>query len=120
MTYDIVALVRNQPDVRTVIDGMLAFGELLQSSELDGGATRLYDARGKLLVSIEAPVLVNVPGEVERILGIELPGRVGPPVWWVDVRAAADLPDATRLARKFAGDLVHWQGGMVWTGEAAS
>jgi hypothetical protein len=115
MTCDIVALVRNQPDVRTVIDGMVAFGERLEPRDVAGGVTQLYDASGRLLVSIELPVPVNVPGEVARLLGSDLAGRVEPPLWWIDIRAAPGLPDAERIARKFADDLVHWQGGAVWT-----
>ncbi|HEV7932762.1 MAG TPA: hypothetical protein VGP70_10665 [Actinomadura sp.] len=120
MTCDIVALVRNRPDVRTVIDGMLAFGQQFRPCELDGGVTQLYDPSGRLIVSIEVPVLVNVPGEIERMLGPELAGRYNAPIWWVDVRASADVPDATRMARRFADDLVHWQGGLVWDAEAGS
>jgi hypothetical protein len=115
MTCDIVALVRNQPDVRTVIDGMVAVGERLEPREVAGGVTQLYDATGRLLVSIEIPVRVAVPGEVARLLGTDQAARVEPPLWWVDIRAAAGLPDAERIARKFADDLVHWQGGAVWT-----
>lgn len=37
-----------------------------------------------------------------------------PPVWWVDVRAVADVPDGVRVARRFADALVHWQGGDIW------
>jgi hypothetical protein len=117
MSCDIIVLARNEPDVPTVVDGMLAFGEQLRIRELDGGATHLYDSEDRLLVSIEAPVLVNVPGEVERMLGA---GPIGLPVWWVDVRAAADPPDAERVARRFADDLSRWKGGVVWTGEGSS
>jgi hypothetical protein len=117
MTCDIVALVRNQPDVRTVIEGMVAFGERLEQRDVTGGVTQLYDPAGRLLVSIEAPILVSVAGEVARLLGSDQAARVEPPVWWVDIRAAASLPDAERIARKFADDLVHWQGGAVWTGD---
>ncbi|HEX6471531.1 MAG TPA: hypothetical protein VF069_20690 [Streptosporangiaceae bacterium] len=115
MTCDIVALVRNQPDVRTVIDAMVAVGERLEPREVAGGVTQLYDPAGRLLVSIEIPVRVAVPGEVARLLGADQEARVEPPLWWVDIRAAAGLPDAERIARKFADDLVHWQGGAVWT-----
>ena len=117
MTCDIVALVRNQPDVRTVIEGMVAFGEQLEQRDVAGGVTQLYDPAGRLLVSIEVPVLVNVAGKVGRLLGSDQAARVEPPLWWVDIRAAAGLPDAERIARKFADDLVHWQGGAVWTGD---
>lgn len=119
MTCDIVALVRNQPDVRTVIDGMVAFGEQLERRDVTGGVTQLYDSSGRLLVSIEVPVLVKVAGEVGRLLGSDQETRAEPPMWWVDVRAAPGLPDAARIARKFADDLVHWQGGVVWTGDLA-
>ncbi|HEY7487331.1 MAG TPA: hypothetical protein VH912_22940 [Streptosporangiaceae bacterium] len=119
MTCDIVALVRNQPDVRTVIEGMVAFGEQLEQRDVAGGVTQLYDSSGRLLVSIEVPVLVKVTGEVGRLLGSDQETRAEPPLWWVDIRAAAGLPDAARIARKFADDLVHWQGGVVWTGAVA-
>ena len=118
MTCDIVALVRNQPDVRAVVDGMVAVGERVEPRDVSGGVTQLYDAAGRLLASIEVPVLVKVAGEVARLLGSDQAARVEAPLWWVDIRAAAGLPDAERIARKFAEDLVHWQGGAVWTGEA--
>lgn len=116
MTSDIVALVRHPPDIPTVVEGMIAFGESLELHDAGGGAFHLYDDAGRLAVSIESPQLVHVPGEMERLLGPEMAGRVRPPVWWVEVRAAAGVPGARRVAHKFADDMVHWQGGAVWTG----
>jgi hypothetical protein len=57
-------------------------------------------------------MFVQVPGEVERLLGVQVPL----PTWWVNVRAAAGPPDAERVARRFSDDLVRWRGGMVWAG----
>jgi hypothetical protein len=114
LTSDIIALVRNEPDIPTVVEGMVAFGEALRMREAGPGALHLYDRDGRLMVSIEAPELVRVPGEVERLLGAQMAGRVRLPAWWVEVRAAAGVPDARRIARKFAEDIVHWQGGTVW------
>ncbi|MCO5974658.1 hypothetical protein [Actinoallomurus soli] len=114
MTSDFVALVRHRPEISTVIDGLIAFGESLEPYDAGDGAFHLYDAGGRLAVSIESPQLVEVRGEVERLLGPELAGRVRVPVWWVEVRAAAGVPEAMRIARRFADDLVHWQGGTVW------
>ncbi|WP_231329651.1 hypothetical protein [Actinomadura graeca] len=114
MSSDLVALVRRRPDVHAVADGMIAMGEAL---ELRGGEpepTLLYDAGGRLLVSIEDAVQVSVPGEIGRLLGAEFAARVVTPVWWVDVRAVADVPEAARLARRFADSLVHWLGGTVY------
>ncbi|MCO6010594.1 hypothetical protein NE236_37120 [Actinoallomurus purpureus] len=116
MTSDIVALVRHQPEISTVVEGMIAFGESLEPYDAGEGAVHLYDAGGRLAVSIETPQLVQVHGEVERLLGAEMADRVRVPIWWVDVRAAAGVPDAARIARRFADDIVHWQGGAVWPG----
>jgi hypothetical protein len=116
MTTDIVALLRNEPDIPTVVEGMIAFGESVESHPAGDGVTHLYNPEGQLLVSIEAPTLVQVPGEAERLLGPEMRDQVRPPTWWVEVRAAAGIPDAPRVARKFADDIVHWQGGVVWDG----
>jgi hypothetical protein len=116
LTSDVVALVRNEPDIPTVVEGMIAFGESLELREAGDGAFHLYDREGRLAVSVEAPELVRVPGEAERLLGPEMAGRVRLPAWWVEVRAAPGVPDAARVARKFADDIVHWQGGAVWAG----
>ena len=114
MTSDIIALVRNEPDIPTVVEGMIAFGEPLRMRPAGPGAVHLYDPDGRLLISIEAPELVRVPGEIERLLGPQMAGKVRPPTWWVEVRAASGMPEASRIARKFAEDIVHWQGGAVW------
>ncbi|GAA1807203.1 hypothetical protein [Actinomadura chokoriensis] len=114
MSSDLVALVRRTPDVHAVADGMIAMGEPL---ELRGGEpepTLLYDAEGRLLVSIEDPVQVSAQSEIRRLLGAEFADRVGVPVWWIDVRAVADIPEAMRVARAFADSLVRWLGGTVY------
>jgi hypothetical protein len=111
MSTDLIALVRRRPDVYAVADGLIAMGEPL---ELRGGEpepTRLYDGEGRLLVSIEDPVMVTVHSEIARLLGPEFASRVSAPVFWVEVRAVGDLPDATRIARKFTDALVHYVGG---------
>ncbi|POM26838.1 hypothetical protein BTM25_12460 [Actinomadura rubteroloni] len=114
MTCDLVALTRRQPDVFAVADGMIAMGEPLELRGGDPEPTQLFDAEHRLLVSIEDPVLVSVPTEVGRLLGADVAARVAAPVWWVEVRASGDVPDATRVARRFADDLVRWAGGIVY------
>ncbi|MCW2886831.1 MAG: hypothetical protein QOE54_3496 [Streptosporangiaceae bacterium] len=109
MSHDLVALVREQPDAAAVLDGMMAMGEQLEV-RTHPAAVHVHDLAGRLLVSIETPMLVQVPGEVERLLGVQ----VNVPTWWVNIRAAAEPPEAERIARKFSDDLVRWQGGMVW------
>ncbi|MEV5824919.1 hypothetical protein AB0L25_05025 [Spirillospora sp. NPDC052242] len=114
MSTDLVALVRRRPDVHAIADGLIAMGEPL---ELRGGqpaAMRLHGPDGRLLVSVEDAVQVSVHSEIGRLLGPEFAERVKTPVWWVDVRAVADVPEAARVARRFADSLVHWLGGAVY------
>ncbi|GAA2426872.1 hypothetical protein GCM10010191_44360 [Actinomadura vinacea] len=111
---DLAALVRREPDVYAVADGLVAMGEPVELASGDFKAVRVHDAEGRVLVSIEDPVLVEAPGEVARLLGAEAAQRFTAPAWWVDVRAAADVPDAARVARRFAEALVRWAGGTIW------
>ncbi|WP_207947285.1 hypothetical protein [Actinomadura sp. 7K507] len=114
MSTDLVALVRRRPDLYALADGLVAMGEPLELRGGDPEPTLVYDAEGRLLVSIEDAVQVTAQSEIRRLLGPEFAGRVTAPVWWVDIRAVADLPDAERVARRYADSLVHWAGGTVY------
>lgn len=109
MSHDLVALLHERPDTAAVLDGMTAAGERLEVRP-HAGAVHVYDPDGRLLVSIETPIYVQVPGEAERLLGVP----VDVPTWWLGIRAAAEPPEAERVARAFCADLVRRQGGMVW------
>ncbi|MEU4191502.1 hypothetical protein AB0E69_06370 [Kribbella sp. NPDC026611] len=114
MTYDLVALVDGRPSSDDVLAGLAAAGEDLGVRAVSGGAViQLCDEEERPLVSIELPLLVQVPGEVERMLGTE-PGTVDTPAWWVEIRASA-LEGARELAEKYADTLVSRLGGKVWT-----
>ncbi|MBW8485290.1 hypothetical protein [Actinomadura parmotrematis] len=114
MSADLVALVRRRPDVPAVADGVLALGERFELRGGETGPVGFHDPDGRLLVSVEEPTQVSVTGEIGRLLGPEFAERVIGPVWWVEIRAAADVPDAVRVARRFAEALVHWLGGTVY------
>lgn len=115
MTSDVVALLRNIPDAEAVVSGLAAAGPRLRVRQAANGAVlQLCDDGGRALVSIEVPVRVQVPGEVERLLGPEVAEHLTPPVWWVEARARADQGD---LARAFAEELVRRLGGAVWPRE---
>jgi hypothetical protein len=118
VSRDVVALVPVMPDVADVLAGMLAAGPELGVRPVQlGPVVQLCDEAGRPLVSIELPVLVQVPGEVERLLGPELAGRVQVPVWWVEARAPsarAGARDPGALARRFADALAERLGGLVW------
>ncbi|WP_095757393.1 DUF6177 family protein [Streptomyces xinghaiensis] len=123
MTKDIIALTGKMPDAWSVVAGLLAGGpELRLRTAGEGAVLQLCDEGGRPLVSVESPVLVQVPGETVRLLGPEAATDGDGPVWWVEARASTAVPEAERLAGAFAGRLAGMLGGTVWppgAGEAA-
>jgi hypothetical protein len=120
VTYDVVALVRNAPEVRTMVDSMAETDDSLRVRGTGEGAViQLCDEEGRALVSIEAPLHVRAEGEVERLLGAEVAAKVPTPVWWVEARAATADERSAAFARTFAEGLVRRLGGTVWTGGMA-
>jgi hypothetical protein len=111
----VVALVPVMPDLPDLLAGMLAAGPDLRVRPVQAGpVVQLCDKAGRPLVAIELPVLVKVAGEVERLLGPELAGRVPSPVWWLEARAPTARAGAAELARRFAETVAERLGGVVW------
>jgi hypothetical protein len=114
MTYDLVALVDGRPSSDDVLAGLTAAGEALGVRAVSGGAVVQLCGEDNLpLVSIELPLLIQVPGEVERMLGTAV-GTVETPAWWVEIRATA-RDGAREVAEKYATTLINRLGGKVWT-----
>lgn len=114
MTYDLVALVDGRPSSDDVLAGLAAAGEELGVRAVSGGTVvQLCDEENLPLVSIELPLLVQVPGEVERMLGTAV-GSVETPAWWVEIRATA-RDGAREIAERYANILINRLGGKVWT-----
>ncbi|MEV5442162.1 DUF6177 family protein [Streptomyces sp. NPDC052644] len=117
MTKDVVALTHRMPDAAALLAGLLSGGpDLLLGRTGEGAVLQLCDEVGRPLVSVEAPLLVQVEGEAERLLGAD-PPRV--PFWWTEARATTGVPDAERLAGTLAARLVALAGGSVWPPESA-
>ncbi|MEU2154070.1 DUF6177 family protein [Streptomyces sp. NPDC019396] len=114
MTKDIVVLTEKMPDPMTILMGLYAGGPDLDAEALhDGAVIQLSTPAGRPLLSVDAPILVHVPGETARLLG----GDTAPPdapVWWTEVRASTAVPEAARLAASFAGRLNALRGGTTW------
>ncbi len=118
MTKDVIALTPAMPDLRTLLAGLYAGGpDLGVSTMADGAVVQLCAPDGRPLVSVEAPLLVQVPGETARLLGDT--GQEAP-VWWTEARASTAVAEAGRLAGSFAGRLATVLGGTVWPPEAAT
>ncbi|MEU7030790.1 DUF6177 family protein [Streptomyces sp. NPDC046275] len=117
MTKDVIALTPRMPDPVSVLGSLLAGGpDRLVGTQGQDAVIQLCDSEGRPLVSVEAPQLVQVAGEAERLLGATAPSV---PFWWTEARATTGVQEAERLAGTFAGRLVSLLGGSAWPQEAA-
>ncbi|WP_254885848.1 DUF6177 family protein [Streptomyces sp. NA02950] len=119
MTKDVIALTKQLPDPRTIAAALLSGGPDLRLQTLgEGAVVQLTDDDGHPLVSIESPMLLAVPHEAQRLLGVRA-DQLGESVWWTEVRATVATDQAQRLASVVAGRLVAMLGGTLWPPEAA-
>ncbi|WP_327245092.1 DUF6177 family protein [Streptomyces sp. NBC_01320] len=117
MTKDVIALTPRMPDPLSVIAGLLSGGpDKLVETVGEDAVVQLCDPEGRPLVSVEAPLLVQVAGEAERLLGATAPEV---PFWWTEARATTGVEEAERIAGTFAARLVALAGGSAWPPEAA-
>ncbi|MDF6043966.1 DUF6177 family protein [Streptomyces sp. JH14] len=117
MTKDVIALTPKMPDPLSVIAGLLSGGpDKLVETTGEGAVVQLCDPEGRPLVSVEAPLLVQVAGEAERLLGATAPAV---PFWWTEARATTGVEEAERIAGTFAARLITLAGGSAWPPEAA-
>lgn len=117
MTKDVIALTPAMPHVWALVAGLYAGGpDLDVSAAADGAVLQLNGPGGRPLVSVESPVLVQVPGEAERLLGTSAEA----PYWWTEARASTAVEEAERLAGAVCGRLNALLGGTTWPAEAAA
>lgn len=117
MTKDVIALTPRMPDPWAVLAGLLSGGpDKLVGTRGEGAVIQLCDAEGRPLVSVEAPLLVSVEGEAERLLGTTAPPA---PYWWTEARATTGVAEAEQLAGAFATRLAALVGGSAWPPDAA-
>ncbi len=114
MTFDTVALCRDEPGPPAILGALVAAGsDLKMDTDESAGLIQLFDpGDGRLLLTVETTRLVQVPGEAERLLGMP----VDVPVWWVESRAPSGDPRAAETARRFTEELVAITGGQTWAG----
>jgi hypothetical protein len=113
MTLDLVALCGRQPDAGMMLAAMQACGPQLRVNTIERGSlVQLCDDDERPLVTIEGARLVQVPGEVQRLLGVT---DAPHPAWWVETRAVATDPQAPRIARRFTAALISLTGGVSWS-----
>jgi hypothetical protein len=106
MTKDVIALTKQLPDPRSIAAALLSGGPDLRLRTLgEGAVVQLTDDEARPLVSIESPMLLAVPHEAQRLLGVRAE-QLGESVWWTEVRA--------RLPRTGRGGLRRWWPGVWW------
>ncbi|WP_200307777.1 DUF6177 family protein [Streptomyces adelaidensis] len=116
MTKDVIALTPKMPNVWALMASLYAGGaDLDLSAAAEGAVVQLHGPGGRPLVSVESPVLVQVPGEAERLLG----QSARAPFWWTEARASTAVPEAEQLAGVVCGRLNALLGGTTWPPEAA-
>lgn len=117
MTKDVIALTPQMPDLPTLLAGLYAGGpDLGVNTTADGAVVQLCGPDGRPLVSVEAPILVQVPGETTRLLDHVVADG---PVWWT-ARASTAVAEAGRLAGSSPESRPPCLGGTVWPPEAAT
>ncbi|MGI5470648.1 DUF6177 family protein [Streptomyces sp. CA-132043] len=117
MTKDVITLTPKMPDPVTVLAGLLSGGpDKLVGTTGEDAVVQLCDPEGRPLMSVEAPLLVQVAGEAERLLGATPPPL---PFWWTEARATTGVGEAERLAGTFSARLASLAGGSAWPPEAA-
>ncbi|WP_369360187.1 DUF6177 family protein [Streptomyces sp. cg2] len=117
MTKDVIALTPRMPDPGAMLAGLFAGGpDKLMDTTGESAVVRLCDGEGRPLVSVEAPLLVQVAGEAERLLGATAPPV---PYWWTEARATTGVEEAEQLAGTFAARLAALADGSAWPPEAA-
>ncbi|MWA07193.1 hypothetical protein F8568_044030 [Actinomadura sp. LD22] len=70
--------------------------QALVSPPLHAAGNDVFDAEDRLLLRVREPVLISVPGEPERLLGID----AATPVWWTEIHIAAASAEARHLAQR--------------------
>ncbi|MFI6089567.1 DUF6177 family protein [Streptomyces sp. NPDC051218] len=120
MTKDVIALTPKMPDTWALLAGLYAGGpDLDVGTAHDGAVVQLRTLAGRPLVSVEAPLLVHLPGEAQRLLGSEVP-IPEVPFWWTEARASTAVPEAEALAGSLCGRLTTLLGGATWPPSAAT
>lgn len=120
MTKDVIALTPTMPDTWALLAGLYAGGPDLEvGAAHDGAVLQLRTAAGRPLVSVEAPLLVHLPGEAQRLLGSDVPVPEAP-FWWTEARASTAVPEAEPLAGSLCGRLATLLGGTTWPPSTAT
>jgi hypothetical protein len=111
VTLDVIALCERQPDAGTTLAAMQACAPDLRVAAIERGSLlQLCADDGRPLVTVEGARLVQVPGEAQRLLGVDPAPH---PAWWVEARAVD--AGAAVIARRFAAALLTQTGGVSWS-----
>lgn len=110
MTVDSVALCRRRPTPDEILAALVRACPLLRVRPGESLLT-LCDDAGVDRLHLDGPRLVQVPGEAQRLLGVDAPA----PVWWVEARSLGTDHSSATAVRTVAHAIVAITGGTAWT-----
>jgi hypothetical protein len=115
LSYDVVALVAEEPDEHAVVHALQGVDpELRLHWHGDTRVMQIRDGDAHLLATLEPGHVVERPGAVARLLGPEVVAGLPETFWWVETRARPD-ERGREVAHRFADGLALRLGGAVWT-----
>ncbi|ASU60865.1 DUF6177 family protein [Nocardiopsis dassonvillei] len=115
MSYDVVALVADEPDEKAVVHALGGVDpELRLHWHGDTRVLQIRDGDAHLLATLEPGQPVERSDAVVRLLGPEVVAGLPETFWWVETRARPD-ERGREVAHRFADGLALRLGGAVWT-----
>ncbi|WP_017591984.1 DUF6177 family protein [Nocardiopsis potens] len=115
MSYDVVALVAKDPDMRAIAHALQDAAPEAWLRPLSGGnVLQIRSDERHVLATLEPAQLVESPDEIARLLGPEAAVGLPEECWWVEVRARPD-EEGREIAHRLADSLAWRLGGTVWT-----
>ncbi|WP_150251100.1 DUF6177 family protein [Nocardiopsis deserti] len=115
MSYDVVALVAEEPDEYAIVHALQNVDpELRLHWHGHTHVMQIRDGDARLLATLEPGQLVERPDAVARLLGPEAVAGLPERFWWVETRARPD-ERGREVAHRFADGLALRLGGAVWT-----
>ncbi|KOX15972.1 DUF6177 family protein [Nocardiopsis sp. NRRL B-16309] len=120
MSHDVIALLAESPDRRSLLDALAQAGPKLRVRLVaEGAVVQLRDGSGRLVLAVQAAQRLAVSSEADRLLADGVSDDLPAQPYWVEARGAElDDTDTTGMARRFARHLVERHGGTLWEPES--
>lgn len=119
MSHDVILLLPESPDRRSLLDALVAAGPTLRVRMVaEGTVVQLRDDDERLVVAMQAAQRLAVSAEADRLLSDGVSDDLPAQPLWVEIRGTElEDVDTAAVARRFAQHLVDKHGGLLWEAE---